>query len=318
MKKQKQKEKNNDRTAWTVSILIHALLIIAFIFMVAWREPNPPHPEYGIQINFGTDDVGSGEIQPTEPANTSESEEESDPAPAEEEVVEEQPVEEAVSDAEPTEEVIDPVAEESTAEDTPTETLTQKAPSPDVIEEEPQPEEVVETKVVKEEPKEQPKVEEKVEEKEPVKTPVLYEKKEENTTDGTGETNSEATKANQGDNKDETGDKGQEDGSLDARTLYGNQGGGGGAPGLSMSGWVWDFIPNAEDESDENGRLVFEVKIDDEGEIVSVRTLERSVSTTVEKIYRQEIEKLTFTKTSDNHSTAAISTGTITFVIKSK
>jgi len=314
----KHKEKNNDRTAWTVSILIHALLIIAFIFMVAWREPNPPHPEYGIQINFGTEDVGSGDIQPTEPANTSENEEESDPAPAEEEIVEEQPVEEVVPETESTEDVIDPAAEESAAEDSPTETLTQKAPSLDVIEEEPQPKEVVETKVVKEEPKEQPKVAEKKEEKEPVKTPVLYEKKEENTTDGTGETNSEATKANQGDNTNETGDKGQEDGSLDARTLYGNQGGGGGATALNMSGWMWDFTPKPNDTSDENGRIVFEVKIDDEGEIVSVRTLERSVSTTVEKIYRQEIEKLTFTKTSDNRSTAAISTGTITFVIKSK
>jgi outer membrane biosynthesis protein TonB len=315
---EKPTEKNNDRTAWTVSILIHALLIIAFIFMVAWREPNPPHPEYGIQINFGTDDAGTGDIQPTQPANTAESEEEADPAPAEQEIVEEQPVEEAVAETESTEEVVDPVAEESTAQETPTETITQKAPSPDVIEEEPQPKEIVEPKVVEEEPKEQPKVEETKEEKDPVKTPVLYESKDNNTTDGTGESAAEATKANHGDDTDATGDKGQEDGSLNAQTLYGNQGGGGGAPALNMSGWMWDFKPSPKDDSDENGRIVFEVKIDEDGEIISVRTLERSVNTTVENVYRREIEKLTFTKTSDNHSTAAISTGTITFVIKSK
>lgn len=298
-----KREKNNDRIAWTVSIVIHALLSIAFIFMVAWREPNPPLPEIGIEINFGTDDVGSGDVQPTEPANTSDSEEESDSASAEEEVVEDQPIEESIPKEVTNEDMIDLVTEESTVEDTPTETITQKTPSPDVIEEEPQPEEVVQTKVVK---------------KEPVKQPNVEEKKETNTTDGTGQTNAEAQKANQGDNTNEAGDKGQEEGSLDSRTLYGNQGGGGGELGLSMSGWMWDFIPKANDTSDENGRIVFEVKIDDEGEIVSIKTTERTVSTSVEKIYRQEVEKLTFTKTSDNRSTATISTGTITFVIKSK
>lgn len=313
-----KQQKNNDRTAWTVSIFVHALLLVAFIFMVAWREPNPPLPEIGIEVNFGTDNVGSGDVQPTEPANTSESEEESDPAPAEEEISEEQPVEESAVEEVIPEDAVEPVTEETKTAETPSETITQPAPSPDVIEEAKQPEKVVEAEVVEEKPVEQPKVEEKKEEKEPVKTPVLYKKKETNTTDGTGETNADAKKANQGDDTDETGDKGQENGSLDARTLYGNKGGGGGAPALNMSGWMWDFTPKPDDTSDENGRIVFEVKIDDEGEIISVRTLERSVSTTVEKVYRKEIEKLTFTKTSGNQSTAAISTGTITFVIKSK
>ena len=272
--------------------------------MVAWREPNPPLPEVGIQINFGTDTKGSGEVQPTEPANTSESEEESDPAPTEE-VVEEQPVEESA-------------AEEVQTESAPTETITQEAPSPDVIEEKPKTKEVVEPKKEVEKPKEEPVVEEKKEEKEPVKTPVLYEKKETNKTDGTGNSDADAQKANHGDDTGEVGDKGQEDGSLDSRTLYGTQGGGGGAPGLSMSGWMWDFIPKAKDTSDENGRIVFEVKIDDQGEIISVQTKERSVSASVAEIYKKEVEKLTFSKTSGNQSTAAISTGTITFVIKSK
>ena len=313
----KQQNNNNNRKAWTVSILIHALLLTAFIFMVAWREPNPPLPEIGIEVNFGVDDVGSGDVQPTEPANTSESEEESDPAPAQEEITEEQPVEESATDEATPEDVIDPVAEKTITEDTPAETITQPSPSPDVIKEE-QPKEVEKTEVVKEKPVKKPKVEKKKAEKEPVKTPVLYKKKETNITDGTGDKNTDAKKVNQGDNTNETGDKGEEEGSLDTRTLYGNKGGGGDAPALNMSGWMWDFTPRPNDTSDENGRIVFEVKIDDKGEIISVRKLEGSVSATVEKIYRQEIEKLTFTKTPGNQSIAAISTGTITFVIKSK
>ena len=87
---------------------------------------------------------------------------------------------------------------------------------------------------------------------------------------------------------------------------------------MDMSGWMWDFEPKPDDTSSETGRIVFEIKVDDQGEILSVRRLESTVSPTVEKIYRQEVEKLTFSKTSSNAIVAPISTGKITFVIKSK
>ena len=303
-----EQENKNKRTAWIASIVIHGLLLIAFIFMIAWREPNPPYPEYGIEVNFGVDNSGSGDIQPTTPANESENIEESDPAPAQEETVEE--VVEETTIEQVVEDVAEPV-EEAVSEEVVAETITQPNPSPDVIEEVTEEVEEVTPELFEEEPQEE-------QPEEPAVTPVLYSNDGDNASDGTGESNDDAQQANHGDDADATGDEGQEDGTLDARTLYGNQGGGGGAPALNMSGWMWDFTPKPNDTSNENGRIVFEVKIDDEGEIISVRTLERSVSTTVEKIYRQEIEKLTFTKTSDNHSTAAVSTGTITFVIRSK
>lgn len=99
--------------------------------------------------------------------------------------------------------------------------------------------------------------------------------------------------------------------------LYGNPGRGGGSS-LDMAGWMWDFKPEPEDTSSETGRLVFEIKVNEEGEILSVRRLESTVSSTVEKIYRQEVEQLTFSKTSDNALVAPISTGRITFVIRSR
>ena len=85
-----------------------------------------------------------------------------------------------------------------------------------------------------------------------------------------------------------------------------------------MAGWMWDFEPKPNDTSSETGRIVFEIKVDDQGEILSVRRLESTVSPAIEKIYRQEVEKLTFSKTSSNAIVAPISTGKITFVIKSK
>lgn len=99
---------------------------------------------------------------------------------------------------------------------------------------------------------------------------------------------------------------------------YNNGGKYGGGSSLDMAGWMWDFKPEPEDTPSETGRLVFEIKINEQGEMLSVRRLESTVSRTVEEIYRQEVEQLTFSKTSDNALVAPISTGRVTFVIRSK
>ncbi|MEQ8927374.1 MAG: hypothetical protein RLO81_16255 [Fulvivirga sp.] len=287
-------EKKNKRNAAIISALIHSVLLLAFLFMIAWREPDPPLPEYGIELNFGLDNVGSGEIQPETVANESESEEEAAPENLPEQETES---EEAVESE--TLESTEPIVEEAT---------NNLQESPDVVEK------VVEEKPIKLVVKEKPVVEEKVDKKPEVKKEVV--KPEEGASGKTGESNSQQN-ANHGDDTNKVGDKGDEQGTLDSRALYGNAGGGGGSA-LDMTGWIWDFKPKPNDTSDENGRIVFEIKIDDQGEILSVRTLERSVSPTVEKIYRSEVEKLTFSKTSDNSLVAPVSTGRITFVIKSK
>ena len=61
-----------------------------------------------------------------------------------------------------------------------------------------------------------------------------------------------------------------------------------------MSGWNWDYLPKPAVTSKESGRVVFEIKIDENGEIISVRTVEKTVSDALEKIYRAEVVKLTF------------------------
>lgn len=297
---EEEQNKKNKRTATVVSIVVHSVLLLAFLFILAWKEPDPPLPEYGVELNFGLDNVGSGAIQPEIEANDSESEEEAVP----EEVAE---VEEVVdAEVEPVEQE---VVEEAIVEEV-EESTDNVQESPDVV-----------NKEVEETPKEpvkEPVPEPKEEVKEPVKQPEVKEViNPENGANGKeGESTTEQA-ANNGDDTDKVGDKGDENGTLDARALYGKSGGGGGSA-LDMAGWLWDFKPKPKDTSSENGRIVFEIKIDDQGEILSVRTIERSVSPTVEKIYRAEVEKLTFSKTSDNSAAAPISTGRITFVIKSQ
>ncbi|MFN2302296.1 MAG: hypothetical protein ACK2TV_01060, partial [Anaerolineales bacterium] len=92
---------------------------------------------------------------------------------------------------------------------------------------------------------------------------------------------------------------GDRQGTLDSRALYGTYGGGGGSS-LELAGWIWDFEPDPRDTSNEDGRIVFKIKIDDMGQIISVKTLESTVSPDVERIYKTEVKSLTFSPISTN------------------
>jgi outer membrane biosynthesis protein TonB len=291
-----ENEKKNQRIGMAVSLGLHGLMLLLFFLIMAWREPDPPIPEYGIELNFGLQDAGAGEIQPEEPSSSvPEIEEEMTPEESSEEVTESieetDAIEETDLPEEQAEEIID----------------SESLDSPDLIE--PQEEEKKETDKVQEQVE---KVEEQV--KENVDSPVIPGEQ------NVGQLNNrdEATETqSQGDNANAEGDKGVEEGSIDSRSLYGSHGGGGG-PTLDLTGWTWDTEPDPKDTSNENGKIVFEIKIDDRGEIISVRTIEKTVSPVVERIYREEVESLTFSPLSNNTVPAPVSTGRITFLIRSK
>ena len=84
---------------------------------------------------------------------------------------------------------------------------------------------------------------------------------------------------------------------------------------LEMQGWVWDIEPKPIDNSRESGKIVFEIIVDYYGEIVGLKTIETTLSPNIEKIYREEIYKLTFSPTNNNNP-AELSKGKITFLIK--
>lgn len=280
-----------------VSVSIHAILLLIFLFLLAWQAPDPPIPEYGIVVNFGTDNAGSGRVQPKRrPVETKKIKKETpeEPKPQKQEPVEE-PVEKPVEEApkEVKQEVVKEPAKEVVEK-----SVTQPEPSP-----------VVEKKEKKPPPKKEVQPKKEIPEKKPVET-------NQPKNDGRGESKKEPARSNQGDRPKKTGDQGKPQGSVDSKALYGSQGGGGGSR-LDLAGWNWDELPRPDDRSDENGRIVFEIKVDDQGEIVSVRTIEKTVSAAVEKIYRDEVENLTFHKTAENTRPAPISTGRITFIIKS-
>lgn len=289
------KENKDKRIGWLVSFSIHAIIALLFFFIMAWQAPDPPLPEYGIELNFGLEQAGSGLEQPTVTPTPPTVEENVEP----EKQIEEQQ-EQIIEEPQETEPVEESVVEElpdSQQEDSPVETQATEVQAPV----EPIEEKIIEeikpvSEPVIEEPKEETKVEEKV-----VDSNALY-----------------PGSASQGDKVDEAGDAGDPEGTVDSRALYGKSGGGGGGPSLELAGWKWDYEPNPNDKSKENGRIVFEIKVDDNGEVIYVNALEKTVSPTVEQLYRREVEKLTFSPLSGNTIPAPISTGKITFIIKSK
>ena len=275
-----QQEKRNRNIGLITSMGIHLGLLLLFLFIMAWRAPNPPLPEYGIELNFGVDSQGSGEVQPETPPTSEEPEEQptEEPTAAQEEVQEETAPEQVVVSEQ---ESVVPVKEE-------------KNPEP-----------------------EKPKVTEKP--KEEVKKEEV--KKIEYKPQAGNETNKTTDAAqSQGDDSKRAGDKGNPEGSLDAKALYGKQGGGGGGDGLSlqMSGWAWadnPRIPNLPDNED--GRIVFEIECDSEGEIIGITTLERGLSPRAEQMLKEEIRKNSLVRTSGGQ-TPERSKGRVVFLLKTK
>jgi periplasmic protein TonB len=286
----KEEDKKNKRIAMLTSIGIHAGIFLLLFFMVAWRPPNPPLPQIGLEMNFGLDEQGTGDVQPDNPVGSEGTQPEEPNQPEPEEVKPEttQPTEVKVEEQEVVSKVESPVKVEEKKEEV-------KQPEKPAVKPEPKKEEPIK-------PKPNPETTYK---------PTTPKAESSNTTTE----GKEGTAASHGDDKNKTGDKGDPEGALDKNSLYGKQGGGGG-PSLDLAGWQWDRKPEPKISESEPGKIIFEIKVDENGDIVSIKTLERSASIEAERACRLEIQKLTFSKTGVN--VPQISTGRITFSIISK
>ena len=102
---------------------------------------------------------------------------------------------------------------------------------------------------------------------------------------------------------------------IEERAIYSSSSSSTKGSSLDMQGWIWDIAPKPDDNSSESGRIVFEIIVDYYGEIIGLKTIETTLSPMIEKIYREEILKLTFSPT-NNENPAELSKGKITFIIK--
>jgi periplasmic protein TonB len=276
-------EKRNKRIGLFTSLGVHAALLLLFLFAMAWRAPDPPLPEFGIIVNIGFDDQGSGDVQTDEPVTNPET-----------------PTEETQDEPQP--ETSEPVVEDKPIDKVEQEqVVTNKVESPVVVEKK--------EEKVKEEPKKEP---------EKVKTEFTKEdaKKAEQTATNKGEkTESE------GDDKDKTGNKGEPEGKLDPNAQYtGKPGGGGGGDGMSlnMGGWAWAENPKIPQIPDnEAGRIEFEIECDADGEIIRITTLQRGLSARAEQLLKEEIMRNSLVRTAAGKAPES-SKGKVSFVLKTR
>ena len=272
-------EKNRHRKGMIISLGIHAAILILFVFLLAWSPPDPPIEEFGIELNFGMQEMGSGDVE-TEEVSESDSEQES----------------ENPNESESVEETVEEVVEEQA--DVPSEEITEESSDIDYDDAE-SPDQITDTEV-KEVVKEETTTETKQidEPKEDPKPLVTYPK-------GGGKTG-------EGDD-DEKGNKGDPRGK-DGVAYSGSPGSGGAS--LEMAGWKWNNKPVPDDPTDATGKIIFQIEVDEYGTVVGIKTLEKTVSPLVEKIYKDEVLKTSFSKTS-GAAAAKRSFGKITFVIRS-
>lgn len=283
-----REEEKDRKIAAGISVAVHIILLLLLIYIMAWRAPDPPAAELGIELNFGMDQVGSGDVQTMATPNESKNVEDSKPAPTQPDA---RPEPEPVVTPTPLQPVETPKVQTTTAD------------APVSVKEE-----------VKPQPKPQPK--EEVVKKEPEKPKALYPGKPITST-GTGKsgTSDEATGNNNGDNPGTVGDKGDPDGKLDAKALYGKSGGGAGGA-LSMAGWGWGDIPKPRDTSSESGKIVIKIFVNEDGIVERAIVVESTVSPQVAELYRKEVfSKATFVRTSSGTGGAS---GLITYTLRTR
>jgi hypothetical protein len=261
-----------------ITLLVQGLLFLAFYFIVVWEQSNPPKPTYGMELNLGFSDLGSGD-QSQVLANTSENPTIEEAAPGE--II-------------PVQQVVVPTTTPKTASTKPsTNQAVSTQPSPI------KGETTVNTAPAKEEKKEvNPKV---------VEQPKVDQRAIFGAGGNSGKSSPSSTSTGQG-NSDTKGDQGSPSGT-------GKGAAGGAGYSLDLAGWDFASRPAINDRvSTRNGRIVFKITVDGSGKVVQAIPLEYNVSNAVLAYYRQVVNQLDFKKSGG--TAADFSTGKITFVVK--
>jgi periplasmic protein TonB len=302
-------ENKNKRDAALKTAAYSITLLLLMWFVKIFDGSDLPKPDYGIELNFGTSDIGSGDVQTfNEPNNSPERHESAPPAAKE-------------PNPEPAKAVaLPPKVTPEKIKTPPSTDITSKVESPVKVKasENTKPAvQPVKTAPVKPvEPKPEPAKPAPV-----ADAGSLYTKSGSKTGgNGTTGTTSRPGGNNNGDGKPgEIGDKGVPEGKIDAPLYKGRTGSGNPTPassgsGLQLTGWKWSRTPVVEDDSDETGYIRFEIKVDEEGNLIAVRPVNFTVSQRLVNLYKRAIERVNFVATNSG-ARPAVSTGTVTIKI---
>ena len=267
---------NSDRwKALAGTLIFHGLILLAFLLIV-FTNPDPPlfSDNSGVEVNFGYMDEGTGDIQP-----------------------------------EPDKEINNPVPQQKQEEvkkEDDKELMTQDLEDAPEIAKKEVKKEVKKTPVVITTPKKE------VQKQPVVNSNAIYTKKK---TGSEGETG-------------KPGDQGIEEGSLyskkhgnnmgsgdhgDGTGSHGNGGPGGNGYDFSLSGRSMRVPPKITDQSQEQGKVVVDITVDKNGNVVTASAPGRGSTTTSTNLVRKAKEAAMKTKFSPSPQGVEEQRGTITF-----
>lgn len=305
-----ENEKEYRITALAGSFAICTLLLFLLLFLTLSQSIPQPPPIELVEVNFGTDLVGSGKIQTYNKASDS-------PNPVDVKREEDKPNPKVTTTSRVEKTPVAPVPDIKEAKVSKTITekpdISSKVESPVTVAEKSEPKK---TTVTAPKPTPAPPKAEPAPKVEKVDPNALFKKSGSAGSNGTVGRNAGTGGNNNGDDASGVGDKGNPEGKVDAKGLYGTPGGTGTGVSLNMAGWGLGRRPQVNDDSDETGKIVFELIVDERGEIVSVRTRETTVSASVVEVYKRAVQRITLVPKSS--SAPPRSKGTITFIIKSR
>jgi len=270
--------KKSNRAGVMGTLFVHGILLLILIW-IKLMAPVPPPEEEGILINFGSSDQGMGDVQPINPTNnTSETESNANEL------------------TEPEVSKPDPVK--------PQPNLTQSVEdAPKIVKEKPTPKPV-------ENPKPTPKpIEQPKKPEEPKPDPrALYPGKKNNPSTGTPGGEGITGKP---------GDQGSPDGDPNSKNYTGT---GKGDSGISfdLAGRSLTRKPTISDDSQEFGKVVIEVIVDKDGNVLTVNGPARGSTSQALVLVNKAKQAAREAKFSRSASGVEEQRGTITFVFKAK
>ncbi len=322
-------EKDNRRTAFILTFVMYsALLLICFLWIImVIPDPLPSEiAEGGIEVSYGFDAQGSGDVESLAPPNTNPP---NPDAKAGNPPVDLQPKQETTPVTPPPQPQTSPKTSEDDAvvttddEDSPDEVKT----NPEPKKEEPKKKIEAETPVkkpvetVKPTPPAPPAP--KVEEKPKVDQRALFTKTDKPGAGGVNNGTSGKTAGNNnGDDEGKVGDKGDPRGIMGSKNYSGTPGSGGGDAGgvgsgvnSNIRGWNARIRQPNPDELESDGFVIFNIEIDEDGKVQRVAVKESTLAPADVAVCKKYVQSGTYTPKDGNEGGGI---GTVKFLIKSR
>lgn len=256
-----------------ISTAVFHIALILFLIFMGFHIPLPLPGEEGILINFGVEDFGSGDVEPSNSASAQSVPKET--SPPEQQIV-------PTQIAEAKEEILTQDIEETAAIESQKEKPKEKTPE-EIAEEKRLQEELVKKRIEDKKRKEQEETERKRKEEEARKAQANSDMiknafgngKNDNANNSTGE--GETTYK---------GNQGQKNGSVDSKNHGIGHGLGADGSGWSLKGRKNIKLPKPDYNIQEEGKVVVEIRVNSYGQVISATPGKKGTTIQSSALYR--------------------------------